>query len=137
MDIVKPLLTGNMVYGLLVSLLFAAWFSSGYGGGSGSKDMGFWVSTPERIAAYEEIWRREESELWIWLEERVGMDRVRVNNHKTDQVKSIEEKLWEEKVTEQEMDVAIKVTEEKLQALKRMVEKQKLAKEGAKAPVSK
>jgi hypothetical protein len=128
-DTVKPLLSGNMVYGLLVGLLVAAWFSFGYSrSGSGSKDMGFFVSTPERIAAYEEMWRREESELWTWLEERVGMDRLNMNSLNTDQAKSIEEKLRQEKISEREIDTAIKATEEKLQAMKHAVAKQKMAK---------
>jgi hypothetical protein len=128
-DIVKPLLSGNMVYGLLVGLLVAAWFSFGYSrSSSGSKDMGFFVNTPERIAAYEEMWRREESELWTWLEERVGMDRIHMNSLNNDQAKSIEEKLRQEKVSEREIDTAIKVTEEKLQAMKHVVAKQKMAK---------
>jgi len=128
-DIVKPLISGNMVYGLLVGLLVAAWFSFGYSrSGSGSKDMGFFVNTPERIAAYEEMWRREESELWTWLEERVGMDRVHMNVPNAEQAKSIEEKLREEKVSEREMETAIKITEEKLQAMKHVVAKQKMAK---------
>jgi hypothetical protein len=130
-DIFKPLISGNMVYGLLVGLLVAAWFSFGYSGGMGSsKDLGFFVGTPERIAAYEEMWRHEESELWAWLEERVGMDRVhQINSHvRSDQAKSIEEKLREERVSEREIDTAIKVTEEKLAALKQMVERQKKTK---------
>ncbi len=128
-DIVKPLFNGNMVYGLLVGLLVAAWFSFGYSrSGSGSRDMGFFVNAPERIAAYEEMWRGEESELWNWLEERVGMDRVHTSHLNADQAKSIEEKLRGEKVSEREMDIAIKVTEEKLQALKQVAAKQKRAK---------
>jgi hypothetical protein len=128
-DIVKPLISGNMVYGLLVGLLVAAWFSFDYNrSGGGSRDMGFFVNTPERIAAYEEMWRQEESELWTWLEERVGMDRVHMNNPTADQAKSIEEKLREEKVSEREMDTAIRITEEKLQAMKHVVAKLKMAK---------
>jgi hypothetical protein len=136
-DIVKPLLSGNMVYGLLVGLLVAAWFSFGYSNnGSGSEDIGFFVNTPERIAAYEEMWRREESELWMWLEERVGMDKVHMNNLKAEQVKSIEEKLKEERLSEREMDTAIKITKEKLQTMEHVVAKQKMAKGAAagKAP---
>ncbi len=30
----------------------------------------------ERLAAYEEMWRREEGSLWDWLDERVGVDRL-------------------------------------------------------------
>jgi hypothetical protein len=129
LNIVKPLLSGNMGYGLLVGLLVAAWFGFGYrGGGAASKDMNYF-GTPERIAAYEEIWRREESELWDWLEERVGMERIYEDpgqaSARTDDAKSIEEKLREEKTTEREMETAIRVTEEKLNALKGVLEKQK------------
>jgi hypothetical protein len=128
-DIFKPLISGNMGYGLLVGLLVAAWFSFGYSrGGSASKDMGFFVNTPERIAAYEEMWRREESELWTWLEERAGMDKVHMNNLNAEQTKSIEEKLREEKLSEREMDTAIKITKEKLRAMEHVVAKQKAAK---------
>ena len=34
------------------------------------------IPTPQRLAAYEEIWRKEESELWHWLEERVGVQEI-------------------------------------------------------------
>jgi hypothetical protein len=118
-----------MGYGLLVGLLVAAWFSFGYSGGrADSKDIGYFA-TPERIAAYEEIWRREESELWDWLEERVGMEGIsdipgKVSGH-ADEAKCIEERLQEEKASEREMETAIKVTEEKLKTLKGVLEKQK------------
>lgn len=142
LDIVKPLISGNMVYGLLVGLLVAAWFSFGYTNrGRSSKDMSFFVfNTPERIAAYEEIWRREESELWNWLEERVGMDRihnVRFNIN-GDEAKSIEEKLRQERVSEREIDTAIRVTKEKLEVLERMVMRGKVDKteKSGKAPRS-
>jgi hypothetical protein len=134
-DIFKPLLSGNMVYGLLVGLLVAAWFGWGRGSaglGSG-KDMGFF-GTPDRIAAYEEIWRREESELWEWLEDRVGMDRLHTTHlghmadMKAEEAKSIEEKLRDERVSQREIETAIKVTEEKLKALKGVVEKGKKSK---------
>jgi hypothetical protein len=40
-DIVKPLLTGNVLYGLLVGLLVASWFRFGFtGNGRGSRDLG-------------------------------------------------------------------------------------------------
>lgn len=138
-DILKPLLSGNMVYGLLVGLLVTAWFSFGHSrNGGGGKDMGFFVGTPERIAAYEEMWRREESDLWEWLEERVGMDRMHaMNSPKTDRARIIHENLKDERVSDREVDIAIKVTEEKLAALKQMVEKQKMGKAGNGARKSK
>jgi hypothetical protein len=145
-DIVKPLITGNMVYGLLVGLLVAAWFSFGYSRPNSGKDIGmgsFYASTPDRIAAYEEMWRGEESDLWAWLEERVGMDKVmmemgrgQVGKTGEDQGKNFEEKLRDERgggMSEREIDTAIRVTEEKLKALKRVVERQKATK-GRKKP---
>jgi hypothetical protein len=126
-DIVKPLLTGNVLYGLLVGLLVASWFRFGFtGNGRGSRDLGMgYFGTPERVAAYEEIWRREESELWEWLEDRVGMDRLRDVSKMPIEAQTIQDKLKEEKMDEREMDAAIRVTEEKLRVLKASVEKNK------------
>ncbi|OBT40842.1 hypothetical protein VE00_08627 [Pseudogymnoascus sp. WSF 3629] len=94
-DVLGSMGSANMVYGLLVGLLVAAWFGFGERRGGGGVER--WGSA-ERMVAYEEVWRREESELWEWLEERVGRGG---------------------------MDVAIRVTEEKLRALKGAVERRK------------
>jgi hypothetical protein len=125
-DIFKPLISPNMVYGLLVGLLVAAWFSFGYVRTPTGGDLAYF-STPERIAAYEEIWRREESDLWDWLEARVGMDRVHVNGHGSEIARNLEERLAEERAGEREVETAIRVTEEKLTALRNVVEKRKAA----------
>lgn len=130
-DIGKPLLTGNVVYGLLVGLLVAAWFGFGFTNrpvarlhGSG---LGFY-GYPDRLAAYEEMWRREESELWEWLEERVGMDRLSSGESrprkKVAEPRTVEEKLREDRMDEREIKEAIRITEEKLQVLKSVVDKQ-------------
>ncbi|CAK7222580.1 hypothetical protein SBRCBS47491_004911 [Sporothrix bragantina] len=158
-DIVKPLLTGNVMYGLLVGLLVASWFGFGFngnnGGGGGAGGMGLrrGGSYPERMAAYDEMWRREESELWDWLEERVGLDRLMdggamghasssgggggrsgdSSHHQEPrkrafEPRTVEDKLREERMDEREIREAIKVTEEKLQVLKEVVDKrEKLA----------
>jgi hypothetical protein len=125
-DIIQPLVTGNILYGLLVGLLVASWFQFGFSGrNAGHRDVGFY-GTPERIAAYEEIWRREESELWEWLEERVGMDQLRdVGTMAAAEGKNMEDRLKDEKMEERELDTAIRVTEERLQVLKDVVKKKK------------
>lgn len=129
-DIFKPLISGNMVYGLLVGLLVAAWFGFGYRG-QGRQDLSPFFSSPERIAAYEEIWRREESELWEWLEARVGLDRVDDASWKglpSEGVRrGMEERLKDERASDKEMEIAIEVTEEKLRALKGVMDKKKRA----------
>lgn len=130
-DIFKPLLSGNIVYGLLVGLLVAAWF--GYGRGSGRRgDVGMGWSSAERVAAYEEIWRREEGELWGWLEARIGMQGVDglnglgIREASPDVRRGIEERLATETAGDEEVDEAIKVTEEKLRMLKSVVDKRKM-----------
>ena len=112
-DIVRPLLTGNVMYGLLVGLLVATWFNFGFTNRQSPSRYGHDVGYPgytDRLAAYEEMWRREESELWEWLEERIGLDQLGR--------KKVEEKVREEGLDDLEIREAIKVTEEKLNALK-------------------
>ncbi|RDW77225.1 hypothetical protein BP6252_05278 [Coleophoma cylindrospora] len=125
-DIIKPLLTGNILYGLLVGLLVASWFRYGFTShkGIGGRDVGL-LGTPERVAAYEEIWKREESELWNWLEERVSMDRLHESQHMPARSQDIEGKLRDEKMNEREVQDAIRVTEERLRVLKDVVAKKK------------
>jgi hypothetical protein len=126
-DILKPLVTGNMMFGLLVGLLVASWFGFGLLGSGGRADVG-WVATPERIAAYEEIWRREESELWDWLEDRVGMDRLRESSQMGAESRVVKEKLKDERMGVREREEAIRVTEEKLRVLKGVVERERKGK---------
>ncbi|KAL7628077.1 hypothetical protein AAE478_002274 [Parahypoxylon ruwenzoriense] len=130
-DIIKPVLTGNVVYGLLVGLLVATWFGFGFNGQPrGARyghEMGF-IGYPERAIAYEEIWRREESDLWDWLEDRVGLQRMNdetIPTRKAMEPRTVEEKLREERMSEREIEESIRVTEEKLQVLKSIVDRKK------------
>lgn len=117
------------MYGLLVGLLVATWFGFGFSPSRNpppyGHDMGMY--RPERIAAYEEMWRREDSELWEWLEERVGMDRLNDgrsgNRKRAMEPKSVEDNLRVSRMDEKEVDEAIRVTEEKLRVLKGVMEK--------------
>lgn len=85
------------------------------------------IYRPERIAAYEEMWRREDSELWEWLEERVGMDRLHADRpsvpKRAMEPRSAEENLRAARMDEREVEEAIRVTEEKLRVLKGVMEK--------------
>ncbi|KAI9050663.1 hypothetical protein LZ554_005819 [Drepanopeziza brunnea f. sp. 'monogermtubi'] len=130
-DILSPLLAGNILYGIFVGLLVASWFRFGFSGrgSSAGRDQGMvYFGTPERIAAYEEMWRKEESELWEWLEDRAGMDRLREVSSMPIEAKIVQDKLRNEKMEDREIDDAIRVTEEKLKVLKASVEKRKEAK---------
>ncbi|KAI3318659.1 hypothetical protein HD806DRAFT_308364 [Xylariaceae sp. AK1471] len=131
-DILKPVMTGNVVYGLLVGLLVATWFGFGFNGqhrGIGyGRDVAF-SSYPERAVAYEEIWRREDSDLWDWLEERVGLHRMNEGGtpirKRVTEPRTMEEKLQEERMSEREVEEAIKITEEKLNILKSVMGRKK------------
>ena len=130
-DIVKPLFTGNVVYGVLVGLLVATWFGFGFNPAGRRSPSGFGSEMsrwgPDRIAAYEEMWRREDTELWDWLEERVGLDRLNVDKaihrKKAMQPRTAEQKIKEANVEDREIEEAIRVTEEKLKVLKEVVGK--------------
>ncbi|KAK3324316.1 hypothetical protein B0T19DRAFT_428344 [Cercophora scortea] len=130
-DTVRPILTGNVVYGLLVGLLVATWF--GFGSNRQATvpfgpDLAY-VGYPQRLAAYEEMWRREESDLWDWIEERAGLDRLGSDplhpRKRAVEFRTVEERLREEKMDEREVREAIRVTEEHLQVLKSVVNKEK------------
>ncbi|KAI0860767.1 hypothetical protein F4860DRAFT_196027 [Xylaria cubensis] len=131
-DILKPVMTGNVVYGLLVGLLVSTWF--GFGFNSQHRGAGYgrgvaFSSYPERAVAYEEIWRREESDLWDWLDERVGLHRMNEGGtpirKRVTEPRTMEEKLREERMDEREVDEAIRITEEKLDILKSVVDRKK------------
>ena len=101
-----------------------------------------------RIAAYEEMWRTEESDLWSWLEERACIAQVfdgqlaDDDNHGDGHGKGrILPRSWDreaqrqfsnDKLDMQQVEEALRVTEERVNALKALVERRK-AKEAEKA----
>lgn len=104
-----------------------------------SSDMGLpGLTMPQRLAAYEEMWRKEESELWNWLEDRVGLDgiaiptmarqsalRVPRNNRKAQSEREFKDSLDGETLSDREMDYAIRSTRERLDTLERILLKRR------------
>lgn len=138
-DPVSSLVTANMVIGFLVFLLVINWFRGPKSRHTGNQ-VGFsTMSSPERMAAYEEIWRTEENELWKWLEDRMGMQGASfpsagagkspadIRRQRGQHLRSqgFKAKIAEEKMSEREVDHAIRVTEEKLEALKAAVQRKR------------
>ena len=143
--IFQPLANGSAAFSIIVILLFLLWFrgpSQPSAGGVGY--VGY--SSANRIAAYEEMWRKEESELWDWIENRVGLDGLSLGDgarfgkskdanqesklklkqrQKILGGKDAEAKLNEERMSQREMEDAIRVTQERLHVLKGVVERQK------------
>ena len=128
---VETVVSAPTVIGILVLLLAITWLrtpSASYGYGS----LGVpGLATPQRIAAYEEMWRKEESELWKWLEDRVAMDHASAiltphdSWRRQQEAKEMEAKLQDVSMSERQMDEAIRVTQKRLEVLKEAVERKK------------
>jgi len=118
---------------LIALLLFSVFFLWWRGPGKGGEGVSYGSGSAQRVAAYEEIWRREESELWKWLEERAGLEGA-VPGFLGGQ--SEEKRKWLEKqrvkdmkesvgdgggLGERQMKEAIRVTRERLEALEKAV----------------
>lgn len=131
-QILGPMISTQVVIGVLIFLLAYSWFWPS----RSSSGVSFPITTPDRLAAYEEIWRREESELWDWLEDRVGiqgnMPVARGGNDNRQKVlkqKAMSKKLGKAtkdgRLAKGQVDDAIRITEERLIALKDAVKRQK------------
>lgn len=124
-DLLAPLtsmLDTPVMLGILCAILSILWIQQAYFGPH-NVDGRAVMMTPQRLAAYEEMWRREESGLWNWLEDRIGLESL--GEDLTGSQKrhllmsnSMAAKVESERMNEREVDEAIRVTEEKLAALK-------------------
>ena len=113
-----------MVIGfLLVVILFNYLRSPSSTSSSSASGVGH--RSPDRLAAYESLWAREEADLWDWLDQRVGVkdpiaDVGRVQKVKKNVAKSAKQKiLGDARMSEREVESAIRVTEERLEGLKK------------------
>ena len=135
-SLLGPFATSQVVIAVLFALLMYTWINPGMGrGGVGVGFPGY--GSPERFAAYEQIWRREESQLWDWLDDRVGLDNVyvpgseRIGKQKALNAKGMGQKMEDERMSERQMDDAIRVTQSRLEALKEAVERRKDKRKGS------
>ncbi|KAJ6107345.1 hypothetical protein N7523_008668 [Penicillium sp. IBT 18751x] len=141
-SMLKPLWNGNIMILMVGILLYMAFFRAPSASSTLSRDTGLpGLSLPQRLAAYDEMWRREESELWSWLEDRVGMDGMvfptlhhRPEAHTTRKTSRINvadeldlvDRLREEKASDREMDHAIRTTRQRLDILEEMMNKRRV-----------
>lgn len=125
--LLRPFFNAQVLIAVLVVLLTYSWLLPSRAG----RQVGVpGYASPDRIAAYEELWRREETALWDWLEDRVGLAGVHSSSSQHDRSKGPKSKpknedLDTQRMSERQMDAAIKSTEEKLSALKEAVERRK------------
>ena len=140
-DIIGSVVGANTVIGLLVLYIIISWFRQPQV--LPRQALGPLRMTPsERMIAYEELWRQEESELWDWLEDRIGMEdliypaaregddrdavmQARKEREKVLQARTMEAKLKEDKVGTKQVDDAVRIAEERLEALKRAAQGRK------------
>lgn len=151
-SIFKPF-AGTMAVVTIGILLCIIWFRRpvrGPAGGIGYPD----YPSAARLAAYEEMWQREESELWSWLEDRVGIEGLGLNDHakqkgkkvsalparakakarqKVLAGKDVEARLRAERMAEREMEDAIRITQARLDVLKGVMAEKKSARQGSRA----
>lgn len=124
-DIVESIFTPQIIITILGALLMYSWF---FRGASTAVGPNHW-SVAQRQIAYDEIWRHEESELWKWLEDRVAMDRVHTavaSNRKSEPDQPLQVRIQPKDMQEREMDEAIRVTEQRLNVLKKKVENERV-----------
>jgi len=122
-DILESIFTPQVIILIMGALLVYTWF---FRGGSAVTGPNQW-SAAQRQVAYEEIWRHEESDLWSWLEERVALDRVQssVTGARIQPEDGTQKPLAPQNMQAREMDEAIRVTEERLKALKDAVTRER------------
>jgi hypothetical protein len=135
-SILQPLFSAQIIITILVLLLAWTWL---FPSRPRSSSVGFSIDSPGRLAAYEELWRREESELWDWLEDRVGLSNGipvgaaaaaqdgRDGRQKALGVNSMGRRLRNQHLEEKQVEDAIRVTEERLSTLKDAVNRKKAA----------
>ena len=145
-DIFRPFISANMIIVFLLLFIFISWLRGPSTSAKGQVGLPG-IPSPERLAAYQEIWRKEENGLWDWLEERIDMqdlaypasskaqDQEAVKKARKQREKSLKSqdsqaRLAAESMKEREVDHAIKVTEERLQHLKEAVERNREAASG-------
>ncbi|THZ83769.1 hypothetical protein D6C84_04647 [Aureobasidium pullulans] len=132
-SILQPLFSAQIVITILVLLLAWTWL---FPSRPRSTGVGFAIDSPGRLAAYEELWRREESELWDWLEDRVGLSngipvggaaQERNDRQKALGVNQMGRRLRNHNLEGNQVEDAIRVTEERLSTLKDAVQRKKAA----------
>jgi hypothetical protein len=146
LGLVRPFITSQVIVAVLFVLLTYSWIFPPSRSASSLNSSAPYTSRVDRLAAYEELWQREESSLWDWLEDRVGLDgldavpfsssfdpigtaasnKQKVHASSAAAARSaLGKKLQSERMSERQMDSAIRTTEEKLLALKEAVRRKR------------
>lgn len=130
-DMITPLLTSHALLVIIGALLLTIVLRGGRAPTRSDVNCTGYT-TPQRLAAYDELWHREESELWNWLEDRVGMDGMSFPRfyqatetqkqqnqmrHKAQGKRELAARLRDQKMSNREVAHAIRTTRERLDIL--------------------
>lgn len=134
-SLLGPFATSQTIIAVLFALLLYTWINPPASKGTGVGSSGY--SPNGRPVSYEEMWRREENDLWDWLEDRVGLEGVyapALNSQQKDRQKSLAakkmgQKLDDQRMQDRQVSGAIEITEQRLAALKEAVARKKAKKE--------
>jgi len=132
-SLLGPVFSTQIIIPVLLVLLIQSWF---FGPIRGGRNVGYRTNGSDRMAGYEAMWRAEENDLWDWLEDRIGLEQGmggplgqsdvrRDSRQKILRSRQMGKRLETEKMGEREVDDAIKITEDRLEALKEAVHKRK------------
>jgi hypothetical protein len=126
-DIIKPLLPAN--FGVLLLAVALTYLVASKLALRTSQSQVSWAGDIGSPGHWEDIWRREEQGLWDWLEDRIGMDEIPTLQQRNSKQKTFE-KVFESRTAgtalkDRQVDEAIAVMEERLDALRKVVEKKK------------
>ncbi|KAI5305999.1 hypothetical protein KEM56_002602 [Ascosphaera pollenicola] len=142
----KPLFTGNMAVIVILLLVILSWFRASSVPTKNAHPVH--LSLHERLALYEDLWLRQESELWDWLEERIHLkdqsylptngeprqQNYRARKQLANAEKTLGAHMDEGKMTHQEMEEALKLTQARLEVLQSAIQKRSSKAQSSKDP---
>jgi hypothetical protein len=161
-DILGPVLNLQVLVALLSFIVLLTWLR-GPRGTEVARYPGYGSKT-DRFAAYDTLWSREEDEFWEWLEARANVDTILMREQSVegrkkskDDVKQylatkqkgrgkalkgskaekrdVEAKLRQEKISQREMEDAVRITRERLEVLEGVIDRSKKANTAGKGSV--
>ncbi|RMZ78995.1 hypothetical protein DV737_g3636, partial [Chaetothyriales sp. CBS 132003] len=146
-NVIRPVVKMEYIVAMLSLMVLILWFSKPRPGRGLGPYAG--LNSAQKLAAYDDMWRKEEIELWDWLEQRAGInsallqkwsasqgDQAQADAAREQKVKQIqrqkvlrgkdmEARLREEKMTQREMEEALRVTRQRLDILEHAIGRRK------------
>lgn len=133
--ILKPFWSASVAISIIAFLLYLL-YSRRLDTPSSRSDLQYGRPSLQYSAAYEDLWRAEENELWQWLENRIGMEGISFPNGDSSQKsanlkhqprnskqkdRSTTSKIDAEQISQREMKYAIQIVRDRLDKLEEIV----------------